>query len=61
MAFMIARMTALNWLFGTRSRVPVAQAWPLFMKAMMEGRRDCLFENGVVEQDAGRLAPEFPA
>jgi hypothetical protein len=28
----MARFTASNRLFGTRNRVPAAQAWPLFMK-----------------------------
>lgn len=35
----IAFLTALSWLFGTRRRVPAAQACPLFIKAMTRQRR----------------------
>ena len=57
MAFMIARMTSLDWLFGTRRRVPAAQAWPLFMKAMIRADGIALSRTASSSRTVGDLPP----
>src|SRR6202035_1073109 len=58
MASTIARLTASSRLFGTRSRVPAAQACPLFIKART--RADGIERSGVHSRRARQNERPLP-